>query len=105
MSGVVPPVCLADVMLALERLDVAGLHAMVAHAQGLLLDRPMRAGQSDHLAVEIVDRAEGALLMAYRALDGAGQRHLHVHLARVIYRRSPAPIKRPRAGGRDAARP
>lgn len=73
-----------DVLAALERLDDAGLRAAIARAQGLLLDRPVLPDCSDGLAVEIVDRAEGAVLMAYRALDVAGQRQVRAHVGRLV---------------------
>ncbi len=64
----------ATLLLTLEELEDHDLHAVVARAQGLLLDRPALSDSA--LAVEIVDRQEGCLLALYRELAPVAQRRL-----------------------------
>ena len=88
---------LATVAQALDDLDDEDLRAIIARAQGLLLDRPDPLAGCPRLAVEIVGDAEGDLLAAYRALVPSVQRgalaavrHL-AREARVPYAASPPP--------------
>ena len=67
---------LAQILVAIEQLDDAELHALIGRAQGLLLDRPAPRHQSPELAVEVVERDEGRLLMVFRSLAPLDQRRL-----------------------------
>jgi hypothetical protein len=60
----------------LEDLDDAELFALMTQAQGLLLDRPAARGGLPALVVEVVEREEGRLLSAYRALPPDARRRL-----------------------------
>ena len=55
-------------LAALDNLDDEGLHAVIARAQALLLDRPIPPDNTPPLAVEIVGREEHRLLALYRAV-------------------------------------
>jgi hypothetical protein len=61
---------------ALDALDDAMLRAVITRAQARLLDRPVPAGHTDELVVDIVDPAETLLLRDYRALDPTTQRQM-----------------------------
>lgn len=80
-----------DVLASLEYLADDDLHAVIARAQGLLLDRPAPLGDRLDLAVEVVGHEESRLLAAYRALAPLAQRRLVgrvVHLVRAPRRLS-----------------
>lgn len=59
-----------------ETLDDDELRAIVARAQGLLLDGAESSARAPALSVEIVDDAERVLLCRYRALPPPEQRRL-----------------------------
>ena len=71
---------LPEVLAALEQLGDEELHAVIARAQGLLLDRPAERSETPMLAVEVVAREESRLLAAYRALAPLAQRRLRSHV-------------------------
>lgn len=66
----------STVLAALEALDDTMLRAVVARAQGHLLDRPAIPDEADGLAVEVVDHEERLLLATYRALGPESQRRV-----------------------------
>ena len=74
---------LAAMLRTLRALDDHELCALVAHAQGLLLDRP--AGGNNALAVEIVDGQEGRLLAVYRRLSCAAQHRVLTDAHRLVH--------------------
>ena len=55
---------LSEVLATLEQLGDEELHAVIARAQALLLDRPAERGAIPKLAVEVVAREESHLLAA-----------------------------------------
>jgi len=71
---------LPEVLAVLEQLGDEELHAVIARAQGLLLDRPAERGETPMLAVEVVAREESHLLAAYRALAPLAQRRVLSHV-------------------------
>ena len=75
---------LPEVLAALEQLGDEELHAVIARAQGLLLDRPAERGETPMLAVEVVAREESHLLAAYRALAPLAQRRVLSHVLRLV---------------------
>ncbi len=75
-------VATAAVGSALEKLDDETLCAVIARAQGLLLDRPISSDGLPALTVEIVGREENDLLAAYRALAPPARRRLLAGLRR-----------------------
>src|SRR2546423_14358051 len=75
---------------AMEELDDAGIHALIARAQGLLLDRPVPPNAMPLLTVEGVERREGDLLACYRALAPFAQRRGQGYVPRWL-RASPRP--------------
>jgi MoxR-like ATPase len=75
---------LPEVLAALEQLGDEELHAVIARAQGLLLDRPAERGETPMLAVEVVAREESHLLAAYRALAPLAQRRVLSHVVRLV---------------------
>jgi len=77
----------AAVVAALEKLDDETLCAVIARAQGLLLDRPISSDGLPALTVEIVGREENGLLAAYRTLAPPARRRLLAGL-----RRPPSPV-------------
>jgi hypothetical protein len=68
---------------AMEELDDASLHALIARAQGLLLDRPMPRDATPLLTVEVVERQEGDLLACYRALAPFAQCRVQRYVLRL----------------------
>lgn len=89
LRGLVPVL-----LTALEGLDDAALFAVMARAQGLLLDRPVAPHSSVPLAVEIVDGEEGRLLASYRVLPSSARQRLLAHAAQLRCG-SPQPTERP----------
>src|ERR671939_1226914 len=77
-------VMLPEVLAALEQLGDEELHAVIARAQGLLLDRPAERGETPMLVVEVVAREESHLLAAYRALAPLAQRRVLSHVVRLV---------------------
>jgi hypothetical protein len=75
---------LPEVLAALEQLGDEELHAVIARAQALLLDRPVPRDEPPLLAVEVVAREESRLLAAYRALAPLAQRRLLSHVAHLV---------------------
>jgi len=75
-------VAVAAVVSALEKLDDEALCAVIARAQGLLLDRPISSDGLPALTVEIVGREENDLLAAYRTLAAPARRRLLAGLRR-----------------------
>ena len=75
---------LSEVLAALDRLGDEELHAVIARAQGLLLDRPAERGAVPLLAVEVVAREESLLLAAYRALAPLARRRLLSRVVRLV---------------------
>jgi hypothetical protein len=75
---------LPEVLAALEQLGDEELHAVIARAQGLLLDRPAERGATPMLAVEVVAREESRLLAAYRALAPLAQRRVLSYVVRLV---------------------
>src|SRR5207248_8449884 len=75
---------LPEVLAALEQLGDEELHAVIARAQGLLLDRPAERGATPTLAVEVVAREESHLLAAYRALAPLAQRRVLSRVVRLV---------------------
>src|SRR5438067_10820895 len=75
---------LPEVLAALEQLGDEDLYAVVARAQGLLLDRPVPRDEIPLLAVEVVAREESRLLAAYRALAPLAQRRLLSHVVHLV---------------------
>ena len=73
-----------DMLAALDSLGDDELRMIIAHAQGLLLDRPGSPDVMPALAVELVGREEGRLLAAYRALAPLRQRRLLSHVVRLV---------------------
>jgi hypothetical protein len=69
---------------AMEELDDAGIHALIARAQGLLLDRPVPPNAMPLLTVEVVERREGDLLACYRALAPFAQRRVQRYVLRLL---------------------
>jgi hypothetical protein len=69
---------------AMEELDDAGIHALIARAQGLLLDRPVPRDVTPQLTVEVVERGEGDLLACYRALAPVAQRRVQRYVLRLL---------------------
>ena len=69
---------------AMEELDDAGIHALIARAQGLLLDRPVPPNAMPQLTVEVVERREGDLLACYRALAPFAQRRVQRYVLRLL---------------------
>ena len=69
---------------AMEELDDASIHALIARAQGLLLDRPMPRDATPLLTVEVVERQEGDLLACYRALAPFAQRRVQRYVLRLL---------------------
>lgn len=59
---------LTDVFATLDTLDDTALCGVVAHAQKLLLDRPVSREQTPSLTVEVITDEEGRLLSVYRSL-------------------------------------
>jgi len=80
-------VAVAAIVSALESLDDETLWAVIARAQGLLLDRPLSSDGLPALTVEIVGREENDLLASYRALAPPARRRLLAGL-----RRPPSPV-------------
>ena len=76
---------LPEVLAALEQLGDEELHAVIARAQGLLLDRPAERGETPMLAVEVVAREESHLLAAYRALAPLAQRRVLSRVVRLVH--------------------
>ena len=74
---------LPEVLAALEQLGDEELHAVIARAQGLLLDRPTERGETPMLVVEVVVREERHLLAAYRALAPLAQRRVLSYAVRL----------------------
>ena len=72
-----------DVLAALDTLEDGELHVVMTRAQALLLDHPGPTGGGSALAVEIVERQEGRLLAAYRALAPGVQRRLLEQVTRL----------------------
>ena len=93
------------IVAALDGLDDAGLHAVIARAQALLLDRPPAPEDGPGLTVEIVVPEERRLLVAYRALVPGTRRALLERAERLV--RPARPLwahQPPRAtGGRESA--
>ena len=81
-----------QVLTALEKLNDDDLRAVIARAQGLLLDRPGSRDVTPALAVELVGCEEGRLLAAYRALAPLRQRRLVSHVLRLV--RASRPLAR-----------
>ena len=75
---------LPEVLAALEQLGDEELHAVIARAQGLLLDRPAERSETPMLAVEVVAREESHLLAAYRALAPLAQRRVLSYVVRLV---------------------
>src|SRR5256714_1350080 len=75
---------LPKVLAALEQFGDEELHAVIARAQGLLLDRPAERGETPALAVEVVAREESHLLAAYRALAPLAQRRVLSRVVRLV---------------------
>ena len=75
---------LPEVLAALEQLGDEELHAVIARAQGLLLDRPSERSETPMLAVEVVAREESRLLAAYRALAPLAQRRVLSYVVRLV---------------------
>jgi hypothetical protein len=94
---------LPEVLAALEQLGDEELHAVIARAQGLLLDRPAERGETPMLAVEVVAREESRLLAAYRALAPLAQRRVLSYVVRLV--RSPRRMGRPLRPAAAAAAP
>jgi len=94
---------LPEVLAALEQLGDEDLHAVIARAQGLLLDRPAERGETPMLAVEVVAREESHLLAAYRALAPLAQRRVLSHVVRLV--RAPRRMGRHRKPAAAAAAP
>jgi|SRR2546429_1309260 len=69
---------------AMEELDDAGIHALIARAQGLLLDRPVPPNAMPLLTVEVVERREGDLLACYRALAPFARRRVQRYVLRWL---------------------
>lgn len=67
---------LCTLLETMEALGDEDLRAVVARAQGLLLDGAESYVHASGLSVEIVDGAERALLCRYRALPPPEQRRL-----------------------------
>src|SRR5690349_14674320 len=65
-----------DVLALLDELGDDDLCAVIARAQGRLLDRPIPSDSASTLAVEIVCADEGHLLALYRSLTPAGKHDL-----------------------------
>jgi hypothetical protein len=74
---------LPEILAALEQLGDEELHAAIARAQGLLLDRPAERGETPMLTVEVVAREESRLLAAYRALAPLAQRRVLSYVVRL----------------------
>ena len=95
---------LPEVLAALEQLGDEELHAVIARAQGLLLDRPAERGVTPRLAVEVVAREESHLLAAYRALAPLAQRRVLSRVVRLV--RAPRRVGRhPKPAAAAAAPP
>ena len=75
---------LPEVLAALEQLGDEELHAVIARAQGLLLDRPAERSATPMLAVEVVAHEESRLLAAYRALAPLAQRRVLSYVVRLV---------------------
>src|SRR5256714_10363351 len=75
---------LPKVLAALEQFGDEELQAVIARAQGLLLDRPAERGETPTLAVEVVAREESHLLAAYRALAPLAQRRVLSRVVRLV---------------------
>jgi hypothetical protein len=88
---------------AMEELDDAGIHALIARAQGLLLDRPMPRDATPLLTVEVVERQEGDLLACYRALAPFAQRRVQWYVLRLL-RASQRLVERSRPTAQSPAR-
>ena len=88
---------------AMEELDDAGIHALIARAQGLLLDRPVPPNAMPLLTVEVVERREGELLACYRALAPFAQRRVQRHVLRLL-RASQRLVERSRPMAQSPAR-
>jgi hypothetical protein len=76
---------LSEILAGLDRLGDEELHAVIARAQGLLLDRPAERGATPMLAVEVVAREESHLLAAYRALAPLAQRRVLNRVVRLVH--------------------
>jgi hypothetical protein len=96
-------VTLPEVLAALEQLGDEELHAVIARAQGLLLDRPVERGETPMLVVEVVAHEESHLLAAYRALAPLAQRRVLSHVVRLV--RAPRRVGRHRKPAAAAATP
>ena len=70
----------------LEDLTDDQLHAVIARAQAVLLDRPGPQQGPAGLTIEIVDQQERVLLSAFRALAPLHQHHLVRQARRLIER-------------------
>src|SRR5437868_14273557 len=77
---------LPEVLAALEQLGDEELHAVIARAQGLLLDRPAERGATPTLTVEVVACEKSHLLAAYRALAPLAQRRVISRVVRHVQR-------------------
>lgn len=71
-------------LAAIEQFDDEILHALIARARALLLDRPASPNSSPPLAVEIVDSGERRLLAIYRALPSVVQHRLIEHATGIL---------------------
>jgi hypothetical protein len=76
----------SDVVGVLEDLTDDQLHAVIARAQALLLDRPGPQQGPVGLTIEIVDRQESVLLSTYRTLGPLHQDRLVRQAQRLIER-------------------
>ena len=76
----------SDVVDSLENLTDDQLHAVIARAQTVLLDRPGPREDPIGLTIEIVDRQESDLLSAYRTLAPLHQDRLVRQAQRLIER-------------------
>jgi hypothetical protein len=88
---------------AMEELDDADIHALIARAQSLLLDRPMPRDATPLLTVEVVERREGDLLAYYRALAPFAQRRVQRYVLRLL-RASERLVERSRPRDQGPAR-
>ena len=77
----------SGVVSILEDLPDDQLHAVIARAQAVLLDRPAPRQDPVGLTIEIVDQQESVLLSAFRTLAPLHQDHLVRQAQRLIERR------------------
>ena len=75
----------SHLLTMLDELTDEELRMVIAHAQGLLLDRPAALDTTPLLAVEVVGREEGRLLAAYRALAPLRQRRILSHVMHLVH--------------------